>query len=234
MKMKKLIAILTLFCGICFIAKAQTFAALPGDSIVGTYNVNDWASDYIYLRNNSGSPLALSFQTITNTMTSNGWDVVLCTNDGCFSYVPSSGTLGSIGNGDSAYLHVQCGFIGNAGTCEIRVRVFETGNPSNADTLTFRYTANSTIGMYEHSAASNALSQNFPNPFSTFTTIGYSLDQPGGQLVISDVSGKTISVYVLNNNVGEIRVEEDLAPGVYFYSLYGDGLAISTRRMIVQ
>lgn len=215
-------------------AKAQTFTALPGDSVVGTYNVNDWASDYIYLQNNSGSALALSFQTITNTMTPNGWDVVMCTNDGCFPYVPASGTMGSVDNGDSAFIHVQCGFIGNAGTCEIRVRVFETGNPSNADTLTFRYTANSTIGMNEHSTASNVLAQNFPNPFSAVTTIRYNLDQPGGQLVISDISGKTISVYALNNSANEIRIEEDLAPGVYFYSLYSDGVAVSTRKMIVQ
>lgn len=231
--MKNIIATFALFCSICFMANAQTFVALPDDSIVGVYNVNDWASDYIYLGNNSGSSLALSFQTITNTMTPNGWDVVLCTSDGCFPYVPVSGTLGLIANGDSAYLHVQCGMISNAGTCEIRVRVFETGNPSNADTITFRYTANSTIGMNEHSAASDALSQNFPNPFSTSTTINYSVDEPGGRMIVFDVAGKLILDYYLNSSTGEI-VLSDLAPGIYFYALYKGDVLITRRKMVAQ
>ncbi len=231
--MKKLVASLTLFFLGSITAYSQTFIAVPGDSVEGTYNVTDWASDYIYLENNSGSPLTMSFQTITNTMTPAGWDVVFCTSNGCYPYVPSSGSMGTVASGDSAYLHVQCGFVGIAGTHEIRVRVFETGNPANSDTITFLYHAISTIGVEEHSSANDALSQNFPNPFSSATTIVYNLSRPGGKMIVTDISGKVISEYHLNSASGELTVG-NLMPGIYFYAVYfNDGL-ISRRKMIVQ
>ncbi len=231
--MKKCAICLTLFFVVAGAANAQTFVATPNDSVEGTYTVSDWASDFIYLGNNSGSPLTLSFQTISNTITPAGWNVVLCTNAACFPYVPSAGSLGTIANGDSAYLHVQCGFMGIAGSNQIRVRVFETGNPANADTITFLYHANSTIGIDDNSSATNALSQNFPNPFSSSTTIRYTLNDANGTLVVTDVSGKVISEHQLNNPAGEITLG-NLSSGIYFYSLYSNDVFVSRRKMIVQ
>jgi hypothetical protein len=231
--MKKLVIILGLFFAGNITANSQTFIATPNDSVEGTFMVTDWASDYIYLGNNSGSPLTMSFQTLTNTMTPAGWDVVLCTNDGCFPYVPSGGTLGTVANGDSAYLHVQCGFVGIAGTHEIRVRVFETGNPTNADTITFLYHALSAIGVEDHSSATDELAQNYPNPFSASTTIRYNLNDPNGKMVVTGVSGKVISEFPLNNAYGEITIG-NMSPGIYFYALYSNDALISRRKMIVQ
>lgn len=231
--MKKVIAMLALVFGVSYTASSQTFIALPNDSVEGTYNVTDWASDYIYLENTSGAPLTMSFQTLTNSMTPAGWDVVLCTNDGCFPYVPTSGTLGTVANGDSAYLHVQCGFMGIAGTKEIRVRVYQTGNPSNCDTITFLYHAISTIGVEDHSSSTDAVSQNFPNPFSATTTIAYNLNEPNGKLIVTDISGKIVSEHPLSSTSGQITIG-NLTPGVYFYSLHANDVMISRRKMIVQ
>src|SRR6202008_2474017 len=82
-------------------ANAQTFSVSPTKVIETTYNVNDFAGDYIYINNNSGASLNLSFQTLTNTMYSIGWDRRLCTNKECYTYIPSSASLGTIVNGDS-------------------------------------------------------------------------------------------------------------------------------------
>lgn len=231
--MKKLVACLSLFFVGSITAYSQGVNPTPNDSIEGTYNVTDWASDYIYIENNSGAPLTISFQTLTNTMTPAGWDVVFCTNNGCYPYVPSGGSMGTVASGDSAYLHVQCGFIGIAGTHEIRVRVFETGNPTNSDTITFLYHAISTIGVEEHSSANDMLSQNYPNPFSSTTTIVYNLTYPGGKMIVTDISGKVISEYCLNTASGELTVG-NLVPGIYFYAVYFNEGLISRRKMIVQ
>lgn len=212
---------------------AQTFVSLPNDTIEGTFHVNDWASDYIYLRNNSVSSVSLSYQTISNTMTPAGWDVVLCTNNACFPYVPVSGTLGTIASGDSAYFHLQCGFMGIAGTKQVRVRVYETSNPSNCDTITFLYHAMTTIGFANNDAEHHGLSQNFPNPFSETTTIAYELAGESGQLVITNVSGKVISVYALNSPNGQITIG-GLLPGIYFYTLNNNEGLIARRTMVVQ
>jgi hypothetical protein len=214
-------------------ASAQTFAAMPNDSIEGTYHVNDWASDYIYLRNNSTAPVTLSYQTISNTMTPAGWDAVLCTNNACFPYVPTSGSFGTVASGDSAYFHLQCGFMGFAGTNQVRVRVYETSNPTNCDTITFLYHAMTTIGFADNESGAEHLSQNYPNPFSEGTTIAYDLDGQSGTLVVSDVTGKVISVYNLNSPAGQITIGGFL-PGMYFYSLNNDEGLIARRTMIVQ
>lgn len=216
-------------------AEAQTFTVVPNDSIESTNNVADWMSDYIYIENTSGSPLTLSFQTITNTMDPLGWNVLLCTSNGCYSYVPASGPLGTIFSGDSAHLNLHCGFMGIAGDGEVSIRVYETGNPSNADTITFIYHAVSTAGIlgYTENNAS-ALSQNFPNPFSTYTTINYNLEDEGGNIIITDVQGKNICKYTLENKSGKLVVDLKLKPGIYFYSLYNKNNLISKNKMIVQ
>lgn len=228
---KPLLIFLLLFIGGS--AKAQTFTVVPNDSIESTNDINDWMSDYIYIENTSGSALALSFQTITNTMDPLGWNVLLCTSNGCYSYVPASGPLGTIFSGDSAHLNLHCGFMGIAGTGEISVRVYETGNPSNADTITFIYHAVSTAGIFGYDNTSS-LSQNFPNPFSSSTTINYSLQEEGGNIIITDIQGKAIYKYTLENKSGELVVNLKLKPGIYFYSLYNNNKLISKNNMIVQ
>jgi hypothetical protein len=233
--MKKTILVLLLFIGISISAKSQTFTASPADSIESTNNVNDWLSDYIYIHNSSSGPLNLSFQTLVNTMDPLGWNVLLCTNVGCNPYVPASGSLGTIASGDSAYFDLSTGFVGISGTGEIKFRVYETGNPSNADTLTYRYHATLTAGISDNNFQENFhLSQNFPNPFSTSTTIKYNLDNPNGKLVITDVQGKNVGEYKLTDNSGEVIIAENLMPGVYFYSLYSNDTMISKKKMIVQ
>lgn len=234
-KMKKIILAL-LLSFVVISAKAQTFSATPADSIETTNDVNDWLADIIYLQNNSGGPLTLSYQTLANTMDPVGWDVLLCTNIGCSAYVPASGSLGTIANGDSAYFNLHTGFVGIAGTGEIKIRVYEVGNPSNDDTITYRYHAIDMTGISDNNFVENAqLSQNFPNPFVNSTVIKYNFNNaPGGKLFISDLQGKKIAEYDLNPSAGEIIVGENMEAGVYIYSLYCEGKMVSTRKMIVQ
>jgi hypothetical protein len=230
MKQPLLIILLALIVGF---SKAQTFSFSPDQTIESTNDVNDWLSDYIYIHNTSGSSLNLSFQTISNTMDPNGWNVLLCTSNGCYSYIPSGGSLGMVANGDSAHLNLHCGFVGIPGTGVVKVRVYETGNPSNSDTITFLYHAVVGAGIRDNTN-DIFLSQNFPNPFTTSTTIKFRLDEQNGKLVITDIQGKKISEYYLNNNSGEIILTEKLKPGVYFYSLYCNEKLITNNKMIVQ
>ncbi|HLC82220.1 MAG TPA: T9SS type A sorting domain-containing protein, partial [Bacteroidia bacterium] len=142
---------------------------------------------------------------------------------------------GTLVVGDSAHLNLHCGFMGIAGDGEVSVRVYETGNPSNADTITFIYHAVSTAGIFDNSVnKALSLSQNFPNPFTTSTTINYQLEQSYGKLIITDIQGKNIAEYLLNDSSGKLVITEKFVPGVYFYSLYENNKLISKNKMIVQ
>lgn len=82
-----------------------------------------------------------------------------------------------------------------------------------------------------------ALDQNYPNPFNSSTYIRFVLDKPSKtKLVISDVLGKEISVPLdFNLPQGENLVKFDaneLASGIYFYSIYVDGVLKDTKKMI--
>jgi len=77
------------------------------------------------------------------------------------------------------------------------------------------------------------LGQNTPNPFNESTTINYSLNANGGEIVIYDLTGKLIQKHVLHAQTGKIRVGGDLQAGLYFYSLYSNGEHIDTKRMQV-
>jgi hypothetical protein len=209
----------------------QNFIALPNDSIEASFLVNDWASDYIYIRNTASSSVALSYQTISNTMTPAGWDVVLCTNNACFPYVPSSGTFGTVAAGDSAYFHLQCGFMGIAGTQQIRVRIYETNNPAVSDTVTFIYHALTVIGVNENTFDKFLLTQNYPNPFTESTIILYQLSGNSGELIVTDVEGKEVANYSLYSPTGQVAIN-NLTPGVYCYMLRDEN-GISLRRMMI-
>jgi hypothetical protein len=81
------------------------------------------------------------------------------------------------------------------------------------------------------------LFQNNPNPFDATTTISYYLDEMtvNAALYIYDLNGKQIKKYDLNSKgQGSLKISsEDLASGMYIYTLIADGKEIDSKRMIL-
>ena len=87
-----------------------------------------------------------------------------------------------------------------------------------------------------------ALEQNYPNPFSSSTSISYELNkQTDVQLTIYDVLGREVKKFsVGNQNVGVHGVQWDarnnfgvkLASGVYFYTMQVGGKTL-TKKMVL-
>ncbi len=143
------------------ISFGQSFSFQSSDTLEKTYDAGDFVSDYIHVRNDGDASVSLNFVVLSNTIESNGWHLTLCTNRYCYPEAPSSGSLGSIGSGKSGFFNPKVGFNDIAGTGEFVVRVYEAGNPSNADTLAFIFNAE---GM---SAVTNVAQENvilYPNP----------------------------------------------------------------------
>ena len=82
-----------------------------------------------------------------------------------------------------------------------------------------------------------SLKQNYPNPFNPMTKLNFQLPKSGfTRLVISDVTGKTISILVNEElNAGTYEVDWDASEyssGVYFYTLTSDDFR-ETKKMLM-
>jgi hypothetical protein len=82
------------------------------------------------------------------------------------------------------------------------------------------------------------LYQNYPNPFNPSTKISYKLQISGFvSLKIHDIAGREISSLVnARQNSGSYEIDfssDNLSSGVYFYSMYIDGVAVTNRKMVV-
>jgi hypothetical protein len=81
-----------------------------------------------------------------------------------------------------------------------------------------------------------SLEQNAPNPFSSATTITYTLPNAftSAKMIITDMSGKALKeIPISGSGKGSVQVDASLlSGGAYQYSLYVDGKLINTRQML--
>ncbi len=82
------------------------------------------------------------------------------------------------------------------------------------------------------------MSQNYPNPCITNTTIDYGLNKSGNvSLVVYDLSGRIVRTLVSEyQHPDNYRVTfnlDGLQSGTYFYSLKVGNVLVKTRKMIV-
>ncbi len=80
------------------------------------------------------------------------------------------------------------------------------------------------------------LYQNTPNPFNKSTVIKFRLAENtlSAEIYLYNLQGKQIRSYRINNANDPIIVNaSELGPGIYLYSLIGDGVLIDTKTMIL-
>lgn len=84
------------------------------------------------------------------------------------------------------------------------------------------------------------LEQNYPNPFSNLTDIGFTLaNQSNISIVVTDLYGNKISNLITNvlYPAGRHKVPfntDGISSGVYVYTLYADGVALSKKMHVVK
>lgn len=162
------------------------------------------------------------------------WSLKLCLPSGCSSTTNTTFTLSPIQT-DSVGVEFNTGIHNMAnGTATIRFAKASDTTDFTDISFTLIYKPLVISGIEESSTENRLLLQNFPNPFSTSTTIKYNLDNSNGKLVVTDVQGKNVGEYKLNNSSGEVTITENLISGIYFYSLYSNDKMISKDKMIVQ
>lgn len=224
--MKK-ITVLLMICSIS-LSFGQTFT-LSTDTIEETYADYEYAYDYIYLNNTSGVALSMNFTLLSNTCVTNGWYNTLCTSYTCYPNVPTSGTLGSIPNGGQGYFRYHVGFDGISGNGTLRIRVYENGNPSNADTLTYIYHVYSTTGLENADTYAGIIL--FPNPVVDILNIQSENIYENGFIEIKDISGKIIVRQPFLSDYSSIQLT-DFPNGIYFTSIYSGDHQVYTGKFL--
>ena len=107
---------------------------------------------------------------------------------------------------------------------------------AGGDTTTYPLT--SVSNQSTNVASSFILYQNYPNPFNPSTTIEYELKSACTvMLKVSDINGREVRTLVNSRqHPGGYKVDFNtgrLPSGVYFYSLYLNGLIAQSRRMLL-
>ncbi|MDQ3109014.1 MAG: PQQ-dependent sugar dehydrogenase [Bacteroidota bacterium] len=97
------------------------------------------------------------------------------------------------------------------------------------------------LGTEDFQNAYFSLEQNQPNPFSTTTTLNYSMKQESKvKIVLYDMFGREVAILAdgsqsAGSHILEINAEElNLAPGNYFCSMQGEGAVQSVKISVVQ
>ena len=119
------------------LAMSQSFTFEPSDTIESIYYADDWPSETIFIQNDSTTSVSLSFEVVNNTFPDVGWSSHLCTNLYCYLNTPSSGNLGVIQPGEKAFLTQYLVFNNFVGTGELIIKIYDSNNPSNVDTISF-------------------------------------------------------------------------------------------------
>lgn len=197
---------------------AQNFTVLTDDTtFYGTATESDFYGQ-INLMNNAGNPLSMRWVRIEENLPLN-WESSVCTPITCYpSNIDSSDYTMPINNSNN-YINVHFYPNNQEGSGYIKIKVFETANPSQSYTMKF---IGSTYPVgYEEQNNVKLLSFH-PNPVVNEIIIkGISKDVIGPDVFIYDLSGKEMFRNKLSFAKSSIDISS-IPTGIYLLKLKTD------------
>jgi hypothetical protein len=149
----------------CAFVEAQTLSYSPGLVIEKTVSLNYYNTEYIFITNNGGQPVELSFELLSEDLPA-AWSATGCTNLICYTKIPDDGQLGVIAPGNEAYVSINLSVNETAGDGELKFVVFAEATPEIRDTISFIYHAeNDTLAQEPQPWAKINFAQNVVTVF---------------------------------------------------------------------
>ncbi len=221
---------------------AQTFTLMP-KTFTGVASCSGISEFHVALINNGSSALTLSYAMLDISLPdTNCWTMAFCDCNTCLQNndIPTSGgCFFGINAGDTSHLFMDLKVIntkGNIGWGTLQYLIYETGNPSNSDTITFNFT-----GCSQGVFCATGISKTITDHFNVYPSISSgTLFIEGDNLTniafidIFDGIGKNVYSQKnadFNNNKMEISTV-NLPNGVYFLKLYEENY-FQTKMFIV-
>ncbi len=207
---------------------AQDLVVTPSDTIYGEYPFDAWVADYIYVQNDGDAPISVKFEMLTNTFPS-GWTTNFCTNEHCYNYIPSGGSLGIIAPGEEGSLTFVTGFWEVEATGECVVRIYKADEPSVADTVTVIYHVEDGL------TAANEQFENIrfsfgPNPATDQLTVE-TPDIAEWEILIQDLSGKVLQRGLTSTGKWQADLT-GMATGIYFFSIVANERVVYRQQVV--
>jgi hypothetical protein len=177
------------------VAMAQSYSISPSNTLHESAVYNEENKFRIFFTNISSASINLHWKVIANNLVA-GWDCYICDNVSCCIGVPQKGSMPYIDPGIDVWLALVVNPKAVPGNGTLQLYIYEEGNPSAGDTLTWVVNSIAT-GLTTFDADSGIAV--FPNPASDYVMIDMSAS--------SYMSLNTISVC---NSAGQLLIEKKI------------------------
>lgn len=117
-------------------ALGQNYKISPSKTVSVSAPYNDTSKFEIYLENISNTTITINWELVSNKLVA-GWNIFICDNVSCCQGVPQKGTLPYIDPGIEVYLALNVDPKTIPGNGILKLYVYEEGNSTNGDTLTW-------------------------------------------------------------------------------------------------
>ena len=137
---------------------------------------------------------------------------------------------------DGLYFTLETGLV--SGQYPIRFEIFARGYAQSSIQHSVNVNVDEKpIRSYVYQSKDITIHEVYPNPVVDQAFIDYKLhtEEVKAKLVLHNILGSTLSSVDLTSSETKAKIHaEDLAPGVYFYTLYIDDIGVHTRKLVVR
>ena len=187
------------------------------------------------LKNNSAAPIDVKVRRTVDVMPT-GYQNAICFGETCFP--AESDTTGfehnlEVSVLDSSFKITIFNNDATTGDFSVVYYVYDINNPSQSVSVKVYYGNGINASVTENVSEAISISA-YPNPASGSVLIKHNLTSDG-QLMITDITGKTLKSIRLNGNSQSTQVDiSDLRSGVYIYSIQSGSKRIISKKLVVR
>lgn len=193
--MKKIFTLFLLFCAFAGV-KAQSLSVTPADSIyINIIDSSEFATinGLIFLHNNLADSITVKWRLLSDTIP-NGWSILFCDNQNCYSLPTAPKTSLPVAPGDSIDMHAEFGpaCIGGSGT--MRIAAIAQVRDTTVATYTFVYKADIAAACVTaiNNVNANATIKIFPNPATDLVSISGFTNNHNIAIQVTNIEGQVI------------------------------------------
>ena len=214
--MKKLYFLILCLAG-AGVSNAQTFSYTPSNNVHTELAWDTFTTIDMSFSTQPVGAIQYQWELISNDMPQ-GWSYSLCDYTGCYSGIPSNGTMTAINsteasNGTEGFFKINLHPGTIAAFATVQIYVHDINDYNEGDTVTFTMNLEDQLSTGENELSNISI---YPNPAEDMLTIS-NISQEGN-IELYNIAGAVVSRTATSGSTKEIIDVSALEPGVYFIS----------------